>query len=369
MNFEYLQNIWYGDKIKLNPLIPLLKVISMPYRAVVGLRNELYDHGVRRIEKLDCPVISVGNITVGGTGKTPMVIAIARLLLEKGHHPAVISRGYGGKAGNGVRIVSDGHEIKAGYREAGEEAVLIANSVADVPVLTNPDRTLAGRVALKRFGIDMLILDDAFQHRRLHRDLDIVMVDALRPFANGLMLPAGPLRESSASLHRAHILIRTGPDRSSHEQPDDAALFRKAGFHGIILRGVHKPQALIHPTGKDILPLDTLRGKKIVAFSGIGRPEHFRKTLLDLGAELAAFHTFPDHHAYRTADLEQIQDTFRQSGASWIITTQKDQVKLRDFEPLLHHTLVLIVEMTIQPDPEMLLQTIMQSLNNLGYSC
>ncbi|MGD0275019.1 MAG: tetraacyldisaccharide 4'-kinase [Syntrophales bacterium] len=365
MNFEYLQNIWYGDKIKPYPLIPLLKVISMPYRAFVGLRNELYDHGLKHIEKLPCPIISVGNITVGGTGKTPMVIAIARLLLERGHHPAVISRGYGGKAGDDVCIVSDGYEIKAGYREAGEEAVLIANSVVGVPVMTNPDRARAGRVALKRFDIDALILDDAFQHRRLHRDLDIVMVDALRPFANGLMLPVGPLRESSASLRRAHILIRTGPDRNSHEQPDDdAALFRKAGFHGVILRGLHKPQALIHATGKDILPLDTIRGKKIVAFSGIGRPEHFRKTLLDLGAELAAFHIFPDHHTYLPADLERIQETFRHSGASWMVTTQKDQVKLRDSELLLQQTLVLIVEMTVQPNPETLLQTIMQTLNH-----
>ena len=194
---EMLKEIWEGERTAgaSVAVASALRLLSLPYGAAVALRNHLYDRELLRTAKLPCPVVSVGNLTVGGTGKTPTVILLAALLKEHGHRPAVLSRGYGGHAKASVNVVSDGNRILLGWREAGDEPVLIAGALPGVPVLTGPKRFLTGRAAVERFGADVLILDDAFQHRSLFRDIDIVLIDAARPFGNGFLLPRGPLRE------------------------------------------------------------------------------------------------------------------------------------------------------------------------------
>ncbi|MBU0575377.1 MAG: tetraacyldisaccharide 4'-kinase, partial [Proteobacteria bacterium] len=163
-------------------LAAALRLLSLPYGAAVAARNRLYDRGLLRQQKLPCPVISLGNLTVGGTGKTPTVIFIANLLNERGYHPAVLSRGYGGSTRAPVNVVSDGKRILMGWREAGDEPVLIARAAPGIPVLTGSRRLLTGRAAIETFGADILILDDAFQHRPLFRGIDMVLLDAARPF-------------------------------------------------------------------------------------------------------------------------------------------------------------------------------------------
>ncbi len=190
---EMVQGIWNEARPEGRTAVPraILRLLSLPYGAAVALRNHLYDRELLRPTKLPCPVVSVGNLTVGGTGKTPTVILLAALLKEHGYRPAVLSRGYGGHAKASVNVVSDGNRVLLGWREAGDEPVLIAGALPGIPVLTGPKRSLTGKAAVERFGADILILDDAFQHRSLFRDIDIVLIDAARPFGNGFSSPGG----------------------------------------------------------------------------------------------------------------------------------------------------------------------------------
>lgn len=340
---ELVQGIWNEDRptLRAGALRAGLHLLSLLYRSAVAARNQLYDRGLLRQEKLPCPVVSVGNLTVGGTGKTPTVILLATMLREKGHRPAVLSRGYGGSARARITTVSDGKRILMGWRQSGDEPVLIARSVPGVPVLTGPRRILTGRVAVERFGADVLILDDAFQHRALFRDLDIVMLDATRPFGNGYLLPRGPLREPPEALRRAHLLIRTGG--TEREEPP-------RGVPPLpVFRGVHRPRELVEAATGRALPLTELRGVKVCAFAGIGSPEAFRQSLTALGAEVVAFRAFPDHHPYTLHDLEALRRQAGESGGERIVTTEKDGIRLADFPDFLAEISLLRIGMHIAP--------------------
>ena len=340
---ERVQEVWHEEQ-GVDPtgmLRVVLSLLSVPYRGVVAVRNRLYDRGILRQERLPCPVVSVGNLTVGGTGKTPTVILIARMLREKGRRPAVLSRGYGGAARSPVNTVSDGKRILMGWRDAGDEPLLIAKAVPGVPVLTGPERIRTGRAAIERYGADVLILDDAFQHRALFRDLDIVMLDAAHPLGNGSLLPRGPLREPQAALRRAHLLIRTGDPEAEGPLPHVPSL---PSF-----RGVHRPRELVDAATGRALPLAELRGKKVCAFAGIAHPEAFRRSLAVLGAEVVSFRDFPDHHPYRTSDLEALRRLAGESAADRIVTTEKDGIRLADFPDFLEELSLLRIGMEITP--------------------
>jgi tetraacyldisaccharide 4'-kinase len=342
---EMVRKVWSGERAA-DPTCMLhaaLSLLSLPYRGAVAARNRLYDRGPLRQEKLPCPVVSVGNLTVGGTGKTPTVILLAAMLREKGRRPAVLSRGYGGSAKSPVSIVSDGNRILTGWRQSGDEPVLIAGAVPGVPVLTGPRRILTGRVAVERFGADILILDDAFQHRALFRDLDIVMLDAARPFGNGYLLPRGPLREPQEALHRAHLLIRTGTGDTEREKSPQ-------GIPSLpVFRGLHQPREFVEAATGRALPLTELRGVKVCAFAGIGSPEAFRQSLTSLGAEVVAFRAFPDHHPYTLPDLEALRHQAGESGVGRIVTTEKDGIRLGDFPDFLAEIFLLRIGMHITP--------------------
>ncbi|GAI79803.1 unnamed protein product, partial [marine sediment metagenome] len=218
----------------------------------------------------------IGNITVGGTGKTPTVIMLANLLKERGYRPAVLSRGYGGKKRSSISIISDGSNILAKPDEAGDEPALIAKSVNHVPVITGPNRFITGKYAIDHLGADVLILDDAFQHRSLFRDIDIVLLDGKRPFGNGFPLPRGSLREPKKALKRADIIVLTGTDREEEKSliankltpPPCPPPSRGRVWEGVkkgisytiklppvpIFRGYHKPKDLVKGSGDDIYP-------------------------------------------------------------------------------------------------------------------
>lgn len=348
---EKVQESWDGDgdgdgdrtRSGIVPFRAVLGLFSLPYRAVVAARNRLYDLGLLRQAKLPCPVISVGNLTVGGAGKTPTVILLANLLREKGRRPAVLSRGYGGRAGAPVSLVSDENRVLMEWGEAGDEPVLIARSLPGVPVLTGAKRRLTGRAAVEQFGADILILDDAFQHRQLSRDLDIVLVNAALPFGNGRLLPGGPLREPKASLRRAHLIIRTGAEGDPVEPLEGAA----SGLP--FFRGIHRPRGIVEGRTGHLLPAASIQGGKVCAFAGIGRPEIFRRSLIALGAKVVSFRAFPDHNPYTRPDIDALRRLAAETGADRMITTEKDGVRLGDFPEFQAEIYLLRVEMEITP--------------------
>ena len=304
------------------------------YRFVVWLRLFLYRNAVLKTMVLPCRVISVGNITLGGTGKTPAVIQIAKVLQEQGKRVAVISRGYGRKNENEVLVVSDvsdGRSVKSDPRLYGDEPVLIASSLPGVAVIVGADRYRAGQAALDHFKPDVLILDDGYQHVRLKRDLNIVLIHADDPFGRGRLFPAGVLREPLQSLARADAVLITNTGRGQDMD----------GLRRVIERHTAAPvfTASHVPTGvKDIMkdsekPLSSLRGTALLAFSGIARPQTFFSLLRELGASVIHELPFPDHYRYSSKDLDRILHMAREAAADMIITTEKDAVRLRGLDP------------------------------------
>ncbi len=324
-----------------------LFLASFMYRGAVTLRNHFYDAGIFHARRMKCRVISVGNIIVGGTGKTPTVIMLAGMLKEHGYRPAILSRGYGGKREGRTGVVSDGHDILMGTDEAGDEPVLIANSLKGVPVIIGKERSLAGKLAVERFGTDVLILDDAFQHRRLSRDIDIVLLDSEKPFGNGFMLPRGGLREPEKGLQRADAIIFTSTEGSADPAADNMPAVEIPQVP--TFRGYRRARGLARGEGKDALPLEYLKGKRICAFSGIAEPDSFRKILGPLCGEITVFIPFPDHHVYTGKDIEHIREVCRESRAELMLTTEKDGIKLIEASDFFREIYRLKMEMEIIP--------------------
>lgn len=291
-----------------------LSILEPGYRLAVALRNQSFDAGLRKPVKLDRPVISVGNVTTGGTGKTPMVIELARRLIAQGQRPAVLLRGY--MAGQD-RVGSD--EAEELSRELGP----------DVPVEAHPDRVEGARRVLEKCPqVTVFLLDDGFQHRQVHRDLDIVLIDATRPFGYDRLLPRGLLREPARNLCRADAIIVTRCDLVSADAL--AELDRR-----IEALAGHPPtaHAVQHWTGYRVdntdLPADDLKNKQVVGCCAIGNPAAFRRMLEAAAGEMLKVHTFDDHHAYTAKEVRQILDDAKQRGAEAVIVTEKDWVKWR----------------------------------------
>lgn len=274
-------------------------------------------------------VVSIGGLTAGGAGKTPAVAAVARWALDRGLRAAVLSRGYGGKR-SGPVVVSDGDRILAGAAEAGDEPVMLAGRLPGVPVVVSGRRSLAGRLAGRKWGSDFFVLDDGFQHWSLKRDLDVVLLDAVNPVGNGRLLPWGPLRESVDALARADIVVltRSNPHMQGRE-PADALIARFPGLPCV--RSMHVPASVAFPCRGLEQPVETLRGRRVVAFCGIARPAAFRKTLETIGADVAAFRSFRDHHPFTRADINELLGLFRKTGANALITTEKDWMRAGAF--------------------------------------
>ncbi len=345
--------IWREDKATNNSsLALLLGFLSVLYKFLVSFRNLLFDYGILRVTKLSCPVISIGNITVGGTGKTPLVINLARYFQHKGFSPAVVTRGYGGKRRSGVTLVSNKKDILSDHETVGEEAILLARRLPGVPVLVAPQRVQAGPPAREMFQADLLILDDAFQHRRIFRDLNIVLLDYLRPFGNGWLLPRGTLRETPAGLKRADAIVYTGLNYPAANNVDPESISINSSINAPRFIACHKPTALFPLAGGQSWPPEILSGKTVCLFSGIGSPEGFRNTVESLGALVTACKIFPDHHIYRQEDLVEINNLFQEKQADFLVTTEKDAVKLADFPQYYHPCHVLRVDLEIIPDQQ-----------------
>jgi tetraacyldisaccharide 4'-kinase len=291
----------------------VLYLASGPYAVVSRVRNRLYDRGWYHTFRSGVPVISVGNLTLGGTGKTPCVEYIARQLTELGRRPVILSRGYGNEQTDGTQ---------------NDEAMVLEDNLPDVPHLQSPDRVAIAMIAFEELEAEVLILDDGFQHRRMQRDLDIVLVDSTWPLAREASFPRGTLRESIRSLQRAHVIVLTRCDLGDAIE-EQVAWLRQRAPHALVVRAIHEPQELVSDDG-ETESLESLRSQPIGAFCGIATPNSFRTMLTRLGAEPTAFRSFADHHPYCRADVADLEAWANQLPSDAIIvTTQKDWVKLR----------------------------------------
>jgi len=337
----------------------LLCGASVLYGAIVRLRNTLYDRKAIPPVKLPRPVVSVGNITAGGTGKTPMVIHLARFLRERGYRPAVVSRGYGSRGGKAVNVVSDGKTVLLDPERAGDEPYLMARVLADIPVVTGPKRVDAGRSAIRLFRPDLLLLDDGFQHRRLHRDLDIVLLDEALPFGNGRLLPGGLLREPIGGLSRADLIVLTGPETETPAPPEDPRIPRdRPLFHA-----ARKAEGFLRGRDDRSYPLEHLEGNPLYVFSGIGNPSSFHSLLSAIPGTTLTCRTFPDHHRYTGGDVERIRKEASGIPGAAIVTTEKDAVRLEKYPDFCEDLYRLRISMALRAGKEDFEAMVLEKLN------
>ncbi len=295
----------------------LCAALTGPYRAAIAIRNFAYDHGWLRRERLPVPVISVGNLTTGGTGKTPLVAWLVETLRERGYRPGILSRGY--------------RSLEGGLND---EALVLERLCPGTPHLQQRDRVAGGRRAIAEFGCDVLILDDGFQHRRLVRDLDLVVIDALRPFGFGHLLPRGLLREPVSSLARADLVVvtRASPAALADTWSEIAAALQQTRGSTACGLSAFTPSGWVTGTRRQHTPA-ALAGRRFAAFCGIGHPEGFFASLAAWG-EPVETRVFPDHHHYTPTELEELLIWRESLGVELLVTTLKDLVKIPASHPL-----------------------------------
>ena len=304
-----------------------LGTLAGGYRGFLGAREWLYERGVLRSRGLGRSVVAIGNLTVGGTGKTPAVELAVQTLLELGHRPVVVSRGYR-RQSRGVQIVADTSSVRLDAEEAGDEPFLLARRLPGVPVVVGSNRYLAARLAVSRFPVTAIVLDDGFQHRTLDKDLEIVMVRARNPWGNGQLLPAGPLREPLSALARAQLIVTTG----ARDETDLAEVRASVDVHapGVpVLAARHRAVECWEAERMRQHRLSDLAGARLLAFAGIAAPAGFEATLGTLDVDTVAFVTFADHHWYTPDDLRRLDERAASLGAVGLVTTEKDWVRLR----------------------------------------
>ncbi len=328
------------------PLKIIASVLSFFYLVVISLRNWFYDKRIFKETKLSCPVISVGNITVGGTGKTPCVIMLARMLQKNGFKPAVISRGYGSRSIKPVNIVSNGEKILLDSETAGDEPYLIARELKNIPVITGAKRILTGETAINEFGANVLICDDAMQHRQIFRDINLVLLDNCGLSEKNYVLPRGRLREPIKELKRADAIIFTRTNETQQTEKKIGEIITK---NIPVFKSIHKPKDIIRTNFNERKPISELKEKKVYAFCGIAKPDSFKNILLLAGVEILLFDIFPDHHRYNENELEKIKKGFISSRADYLITTEKDVVRLQNDPEFLKMLTVLRMDMEIIP--------------------
>lgn len=316
-------------------LFALGRPFSPLYGAIMRIREACYLRGIFASHRLGAPVISVGNLTLGGSGKTPLVQHLARLLQANGRRPAVISRGYGGRAQERVNVVSDGERLLLDAAMAGDEPRFLAETLPGVPVLTGIVRRLPAARAVE-MGADVLLLDDGYQHLQIRRDINLALFNADRLAGNSRVFPGGDLREPVAALRRATAFVLTGVEAANQERAHLFADLLRSRFVGIP----------VHCTGYTVDALVRLDGQGLIAkaeppsggphswfgFCGIARPESFRRSLKQHGLSLAGFLPLDDHQRYTPAILGRLVDKARAAGAQALVTTEKDLVKLAVFQ-------------------------------------
>ena len=310
----------------------LLSPFAWLYRLICALRLFLYRYGIFKQIKLQAKVISVGNITLGGTGKTPLVICLSEKLKEKNKKVAVLSRGYKRKKKEMVELTQNTKK-KINWEDVGDEPYLLAKRLFDVPIIVSKHRDISGHYATEKLGIEFLILDDGFQHLKLFRNLDTVVIDSVNPFGNGRLLPAGTLREPLSSLRRADVFVLTKTDQASNKD-ELIQILKKYNPKAPIVESIYQIRSIEKLfDGSEVKPKD-VEGKKALAFSGIGNPLAFENSLKQLKIQILKHQIFLDHFPYRKNDILTMQEEAKRVGADFIVTTEKDSVRI----PLINHS-------------------------------
>jgi tetraacyldisaccharide 4'-kinase len=319
---DAIEAAWPADSLRRRVVVGLLEPVAAAYGAGVAIRNALYDRGLVPVARVPATVVSVGNLTVGGSGKTPTVLWLAQALVRRGRRVGVVARGYG-KRRRGVVVVGTDGRALVDPADGGDEATLVATRLA-VPVVTAERRADGAALACARFGCDTLVLDDGFQHRALARDADLVLVPA-----DGLperLLPAGPLREPARALARARAVLALGDESALPRLPT-----APAGTPVFVGRVVPTATVVAADGGVAVHDLGLLPRRGVVAVAGVARPERFWDLLARLGVEVVERLRFPDHHPYAARDLARIREAAAGRGRV-VVTTEKDLVKLARFE-------------------------------------
>jgi tetraacyldisaccharide 4'-kinase len=322
-------------------LYGLISPLSLGYGIGSYLRLAAYSKGYMKRVRLPVPVISIGNITCGGTGKTPMAIDITRRLIAAGYKVAVLSRGYARKSKEKITVVSNGQGEFALCEEAGDEQLLIALSVPEAIVIVGSSRAETAAIAIEEYKADAIVLDDGFQHIRLERDLDVVLVDYNDDPENDMLLPAGRLREPLSALNRARVVVITKvPAHPDNERLEKLrAQIRNHAERAEIAEARFVPKRL--RTNNGAAPLEQLKGQRVVAFCGVARPEGFAATLNQLGCTVVHLKSFSDHHWYTPDELKMLEKLMRESNASAVVTTEKDMVKIAPHDRLNQHLIAV----------------------------
>ncbi|KAF0220703.1 MAG: tetraacyldisaccharide [Geobacteraceae bacterium] len=319
-------------------LLALLTVLSFPYAIIMRLRALAYGAGALRSHRLARPVVSVGNLTVGGTGKTPAVAFISRWFQSRGKRVAVLSRGYGGSSGGESRIVADGKNVLLSPEEAGDEPYLLASSIPGLMVVIGADRYGAGLLALEQLDPDIFILDDGFQHLRLARDLNLLLLDCAKPFGSGRTLPAGILREPKSAVDRADLVIYTRCDGREPVDRTDKPFYAAS----------HRLTVAIPAAGGAPHSFAGFGRERVTAFAGIADPASFFDALEREGVLLVATLAFPDHTPYGEEEIAAICRLRDASRSASLITTGKDAVKLAPYLERLGVVYIAALEMEIR---------------------
>lgn len=331
-------------------LIPGLKIFLFPlsliFTFIVFLRNKFYDWSWFRSRKVPVPVISIGNIQIGGTGKTPFAEYLARKVLEMGGNPVILTRGYRRKNRRPV-IVNEENKDRVTPEEIGDEPFLLARNLPGVTIGVDANRYRMARRILRKQPETLFILDDAFQHRQLQRNLDILLIDASRWFATPFLFPVSPFRDIKSSIRRADSVILTRNELNPDMGEKLAENFRQK-YGSTVLTARMKPEGLVNVVSGENLSLKEPAGKKIAAFCGLAHPGQFFGILEKQGAKIYSKKNFPDHHFYSEKEIREIVESAEERHLDWIVTTQKDAVKIeRKFAKLARHIWYLKISMTL----------------------
>jgi tetraacyldisaccharide 4'-kinase len=304
----------------------ILQPLSAGFRLGVALRHAAYHRGWLKVRKLDRPVVSVGNLTVGGTGKTPLVALIAGILLKRGLNPAILTRGYGRRRGPGLVAIPPGSARVADPSKVGDEPALLASELPQVPLVICANRFRAGRTAEKRFQADVHILDDGFQHLAIARDVDIVVLDVTQEISRRVLLPAGRFREPTSALKRAHLIVLTRSELGDADAWEDLA--RRTHPEAEVFRCTTVVSRFTDRGSGQAFTLEQLNDSPVSAFCGIGNPRAFFADLRSWGFTVVREDAFPDHHVYTKTEMQGLVEKAILAGASALITTRKDAVKI-----------------------------------------
>jgi len=339
--FKKIEAIIYDSGVSPHfSLRSFLSMFSKVYGGSVKLRRNFYKKAVFQSKRLPCPIISIGNITVGGTGKTPMTIYVAQVVKQLGYKVAIISRGYKGKSERVGGIVSDGRVLLMTPEIAGDEPYMMAKRLKDVPVIVGKNRFKAGWLAVRKFNPDVIVLDDGFQHLKLQRDLDLVLLDCRKPFGNGHLLPRGVMREPVSALLCADAIILTKSDTVNNNEtsslPKKLRSYERKKpvyrtfHHPFVYKTVKEEKSLFENSIQGVLRLNlaSIRGRTVFAFSGLADNHNFQQTVKSLKCNVSGFMEFSDHHPYSDRDLKDISAAAKRSMSECIVTTEKDYVRI-----------------------------------------